>query len=217
MEARSGEILSGLEPDRPATLRIDFYDRGEDAVQLFEKQGYRVAVAEDEMRRDLRDPLAAVQLPEGMTLVNWGPQSATLFFQAYDDAFEERLGFPRWSEETWRHNLTDYPDFRPDFSLLAVEGTEPVGFTICHADDEEEAQPGGIGWISQMGVRPAWRRRGVGGALLSEVMRRFQAGGLQWAELDVRPENHRAQRLYRRLGFERFRTRRSYQKPATLS
>jgi ribosomal protein S18 acetylase RimI-like enzyme len=67
-----------------------------------------------------------------------------------------------------------------------------------------------------MGVRPAWRKRGVGGALLSEAMRRFQASGLQWAELSVASENHRAVRLYERMGFERFRTRTSYQKPAEL-
>ena len=214
MEARACQILSALEQDRPAMPRIDFYDRSEDAVALFEEHGFHLASAEDTMRRDLSHALPDVQLPEGMTLVTWSPQCAAIFFEVYQDAFRKRPGFPNWSEDTWRHNFTDYPDFRADLSLLAMEGTEGVGFTICHAENEGDAQSGGTGWVSQMGVRPAWRERGVGGALLSEVMRRFQASGLGWAALDVSTENRRALRVYQRLGFERYRRRTSFQKPA---
>ncbi len=217
MEARACEILSALEEDRPAMLRVDFYDRSADAVELLEKHGFRLALAEDTMRRGLSDALPAVQLPEGMTLVPWSGQRATEFYEVYQDAFTERPRFPGWSEDTWRHNFTDYPDFRPDLSLLAMEGTEPVGFTICHAENEGGHKSEGTGWVSQMGVRPAWRERGVGGALLSEVMRRSQASGLGWAALEVSTENRRALRVYQRLGFERYKTRTSYQKPAALS
>ena len=65
-------------------------------------------------------------LPEGMTLVPWSEQRATQFFEVYQDAFRERPRFPGWSEDTWRHNFTDYPDFRADLSLLAMEGPEGV-------------------------------------------------------------------------------------------
>ena len=127
------------------------------------------------MRRDLSHPLPVGQLPEGMTLVPWSPQLVTKFFDVYGDAFRERPGFPGWGEDTWRHNLTDYPDFRADLSLLAMEGTEAVGFTICHAENGGDPQSGGTGWVDQMGVRPAWRERGLGGALLCEAMHRFKA------------------------------------------
>ena len=214
MEARACEILSTLPEDRPAMLRVDFYDRSADAVELLEKHGFRLALAEDTMRRGLSHVLPALQLPEGMTLVAWSTRRATTFFEVYQEAFRERPGFPGWSEDTWRHNLTDYPDFRADLSLLLLEDTEAVGFTICHAENEGNPQSGGTGWVSQMGVRPAWRKRGLGGALLSEVMRRFQSGGLGWAALEVSTENRRALRVYRRLGFERVKRRTSYQKPA---
>jgi ribosomal protein S18 acetylase RimI-like enzyme len=65
-----------------------------------------------------------------------------------------------------------------------------------------------------MGIRPAWRNQGLGGALLCEIMRRFRAGGQRWAALEVNIDNDKALRLYRRLGFERVRRRTSYQKPA---
>ena len=214
MEARACETLSALEEDRLAMLRVDFYDRSADAVELLEKYGFRLASAEDTMRRDLSHALPALQLLEGMTLVAWSEQRATTFFEVYEDAFRERPRFPGWSEETWRHNFTDYPDFRADLSLLVMEGTEAVGFTICHAENGGNPQSGGTGWVDQMGVRPAWRKRGVGGALLSEVMRRFQAGGLGWAALEVSTENRRALRVYQQLGFERYKRRTSFQKPA---
>lgn len=214
MEARARQILSQLEADRPGVLRIDFYDRSADALALFEQHGFRLAFAEDEMRRDLRHPVAAAQLPAGMTLVSWSPQRAGLFFETYRDAFRERPRFPDWSEETWRHNFTGGASFRADLSLLLLEGTEAVGFVISHVETGGAEKPGGEGWIVQMGVRPAWRNHGLGGALLCQVLRRFEAHRLAQAALEVNVDNHRARRLYQRLGFKRWRRWTSYQKTA---
>lgn len=134
-------------------------------------------------------------------------------FDAYRDAFRERPRFPNWTEQVWRHNFASGASFREDLSLLLLEGTEPVGFVICHVEEEAEV-PGGLGWIAQMGVRPSWRNRGLGRALLCEVLRSFQAHGLAWAALEVNVDNDRALRLYERRGFERHRRRTSYQKVA---
>jgi len=214
MEARAREILSARKKDRPGVLRIDFYDQSDDAVALFEQHGFRFVVAEDEMRRDLGQTLPVTEVPEGMAVVTWSAQRATQFFDVYQDAFRERPGFPNWSEDTWRHNFTDGAGFRPHLSLLLLQGREAVGFAICHVEMEGAQDRAGVGWIVQMGVRPAWRRRGLGSALLKEVMCRFQAEGLRWAALEVNIDNRRAMRLYERLGFERCRRRTSFQKVA---
>ncbi len=136
-------------------------------------------------------------LPNGMTFVNWTPQNATLFFKVYDDAFHERPGFPGWSEETWRQAFTGHGEFRDDLSLLILHGREPVAYALCAVEAAESDE----GWILQMGVRPAWRRRGLASALLSEVMRSFQAEGLPYAWLSVNVYNPQATRVYQRLGF----------------
>jgi mycothiol synthase len=213
MEARALQKLSELGDDRPGVLRIDFYDRSDDALALFEQQGFRLAFAEDEMRRDLRHPVTPVQLPPGYALVSWSQQCAGLFFQTYRDAFKDRPRFPHWSEETWRQNFTGDEGFRPDLSLLLLEGAQPVGFALCYVETEVRPEPAGEGWIVQMCVRPAWRNRGLGGALLCEALTTFQAEGLTRAVLDVDVDNHGARRLYERLGFETRRRRTSYQKP----
>ena len=214
METRARQILSDMKEDRPGVLRIDFYDRSDDALALFEEHGFRFVFAEEEWRCDLKQAGPGWELPEGMTLVTWSPQRATQFFDVYRDAFRERPRFPNWSEDTWRHNFTDGTGFRPDLSLLLLQGTEAVGFAICHVETEGAEDRAGVGWIVQMGVRPAWRRRGLGRALLCEVMHGFQADGLGSAALEVNIDNRRAMRLYEGLGFERCRRRKSFQKVA---
>ncbi len=59
----------------------------------------------------------------------------------------------------------------------------------------------GAGWIDQVGVVPAARGRGIGGALVTEALRRMRAAGAAEAWLTVNVDN-RAAGLYRRLGFE---------------
>ncbi len=213
MEARAVQGLAELDEKRPGVLRIDFYDRSDDALALFEQQGFQLAFAEDEMRRDLRQPVPPVELPVGYAFASWSSQRAGLFFQTYRDAFKERPRFPSWSEETWRRNFTGGEGFRPDLSLLLLEDAEPVGFALCYVETEVGPEPTSEGWIVQMGVRPAWRNRGLGGALLCEALTGFEAEGLTRAVLEVNVDNHRARRLYERLGFETWRRRTSFQKP----
>lgn len=212
MEARARQIFAAQSEDRTCVLRIDFYDRGDDAIALFKKYDFRFAHAEEEMRRDLSQPIHATSLPSGMTFVTWTPQRAGQFFRAYEDAFRERPRFPGWSQEVWCHNLTEDAGFRADLSLLVLEGREPVGFAICHVEIEGDEKSGSEGWIAQFGVRPVWRNQGLGSALLAEVMQTLKAKGLSYAMLCVNVNNPEAFRLYGRLGFERYRRRTSFQK-----
>ncbi len=199
---------------RPLVLRIDFYDRGADAITLYEQHGFRFQLAEDEMRRDLGLPLPTERLPDGLSFVTWSAERARLFFEAYQQAFGERPGFPGWDEATWRQALTGHSKFRADLSLLVTDGSAGVAYAIC-AVGEPAPDQRPVGWIVQLGVDPAWRRRGLAAALLAEAMRRFQAEGLPYAMLDVNANNPQAFRVYQRLGFEPTKRYTSYRK--TLS
>lgn len=57
-------------------------------------------------------------------------------------------------------------------------------------------------------VDPAWRGRGVGGALLAALCREGTARGYRSIRLDVVAENLRARALYERHGFQPLRTHR---------
>lgn len=52
-----------------------------------------------------------------------------------------------------------------------------------------------------MGVRPAYRGRGVGRRLLAACMESAAAKGIDLIELEVRIDNHHALRMYRSAGF----------------
>jgi ribosomal-protein-alanine N-acetyltransferase len=55
--------------------------------------------------------------------------------------------------------------------------------------------------INNLAVDPAWRRRGVGAALLVFVLDAAAAEGAKRATLEVRRSNEPARRLYERFGF----------------
>jgi ribosomal protein S18 acetylase RimI-like enzyme len=57
-------------------------------------------------------------------------------------------------------------------------------------------------WIAGLGVRPLFRRRGIGEALVKEVLARLREGGAGKVCLEVNRASLPAIELYRKLGFE---------------
>ncbi len=58
-----------------------------------------------------------------------------------------------------------------------------------------------LGWIKNLGVRPEYRRRGIGTALLGQVFAEFKRRGCKRVELGVDSANEtRATALYERVG-----------------
>jgi len=57
-------------------------------------------------------------------------------------------------------------------------------------------------WIVGLGVRPLLRRRGVGEALVNEVLARLRDGGVSKVHLEVNRASQPAIELYRKLGFK---------------
>lgn len=196
----ASRLLSASPPNRPHVLLLTTESLSAGAVDLFERHGFKQRFAEDVMRRDLDAPLPDVTVPPGIRLATWVPALASQFFTVYQAAFRERPGYPNWSQEEWMVWLaTDDDDFRPELSLLAYQDDVPVGFIVC-ADR----------WIVQIGVRPKWRERGIGSALVAEVLRRFRAAGGDHVLLDVNVNNPGAARLYEHLGFQQVGRRARY-------
>lgn len=64
--------------------------------------------------------------------------------------------------------------------------------------------------INNVAVRPEWRRRGVGRALLRHILHEAGQRGAHRATLEVRQSNDAARTLYAGLGFEVAGVRASY-------
>lgn len=189
-------------------LQIRTESLTEPAHRLYLAQGFESVFDELVMRRDLHQPLPDQPLPDGVTLTAWQPEVAEEFYQAYYAAFRERPGFPGLSAAEWIARVTEN-DHVPEWSLLARAGGVPLGFVIGNTDLTTDP-PGGFVW--QIGVIPAARRRGLGSALLVETMRRMQAAGAPWADLTVHTNNPGAIQTYVQLGFATIGRRARYER-----
>lgn len=76
-----------------------------------------------------------------------------------------------------------------------AESAEPAGYVL--------ALDTGADWeILSLGVRPCFRRRGVGRTLMDRVFQHLPAGTDRALVLEVAADNIAAQELYADLGFE---------------
>jgi ribosomal-protein-alanine N-acetyltransferase len=115
----------------------------------------------------------------------------------------EARGSPRpWPAEAYERELTHN---RFAHYLAAEVGDPPamVGFGGLWVQLDELH-------VSMIAVDPAWRRRGVGAAILVGLLRLGRGLGCRVATLEVRAGNLPAQALYRALGFETVGRRAGY-------
>jgi len=108
-----------------------------------------------------------------------------------------------WPRDALRRQL---PDDNHVF-LAATDGGRVLGYVgMMFVLDE--------GYISNVAVAPAFRRRGIADALIAELLRRADALSLSFVTLEVREHNIPAISLYENCGFVRVGLRKNYyQKP----
>jgi ribosomal protein S18 acetylase RimI-like enzyme len=92
-------------------------------------------------------------------------------------------------------NLAHWDEhMRPSTIFIDVDG-EPIAYALIFP-------LGARGDVRQIAVAPAWRGRGIGGALMTEVLTRLRAAGCKDWRLEVREDNTAAVALYRRAGMD---------------
>ena len=109
----------------------------------------------------------------------------------------------------WREaaeNTSRAPDTRE--AVTALLGRDPDAVIMAEQDGELVGSviAGWDGWrchLYRLAVRPAWRRRGVGSALLEAAEDRFRAVGAARADAMVLDGNDLGQSLWRASGYRR--------------
>lgn len=103
--------------------------------------------------------------------------------------------------ESARRNLASGLAAHPAcFALLAFDGDRAVGAAVCFWGFSTFAGRPLLN-LHDFAVRPGFRGRGVGQALLDELERRARERGCCKITLEVHDTNDRAKALYRRRGF----------------
>ena len=92
--------------------------------------------------------------------------------------------------EDWHGNLTSDSEYDPSLCIAAVADGSVVGFVQSWTSN----------FIKDLAVLPAWRRHGVGEALMRHTFNIFNLRGAQHVDLKVKTDEIGARRLYERLG-----------------
>jgi len=180
-----GRVLSGSWVANDELL-TELRDRGFVPV----RHSFRMAIELD------ADPAPPV-CPDGVRLRTYRDGDARVFHETGNEAFADTWEPIVPSFEEWAHWTLETPSFDPELWFLAEDGAQAAGFAICrvHPADAD------LGWIQILGVRPPWRGRGLGRALLLSAFGAFRARGLRRAALGVDAENPTgATRLYESVG-----------------
>jgi ribosomal protein S18 acetylase RimI-like enzyme len=122
-----------------------------------------------------------------------------------EDPFWREVTPPRFSVR-----FLGTPGYDPTLWFLLWDGDELVGFALCVPELGTETD---VGWVSWLGVRPPWRRRGLAEALLQRSFTELYARGKRRVRLGVDAQNVTgALRLYERVGMRAVRRYGSWQK-----
>jgi len=100
-----------------------------------------------------------------------------------------------------------FPDPYPMSLLSRLYFTNPEGFIVAEVDGKVVGyligtlRWGASGHIMAIGVYPEYRKRGVGTALMVQILDILHTWGARNARLEVRKSNDAAQLFYQKLGF----------------
>lgn len=167
-------------------------------AETLASRGYGVIRHAFRMRRELDRPVEEASLPAGLELRPFRPEDEERVHEAHMDSFADHWEFARSDREDWRRWVLERPGADPTLWQLAYDGDELAAVCIGRRYSTEEPT---LGWVDILGVRPGWRRRGLGYALLLEAFREFQRRGYGAVGLGVDGENPTgAVRLYERAG-----------------
>ena len=121
---------------------------------------------------------------------------------------EEQSGLSRWG---WAAYYAELQSGNRELMLVArptrsaiIKSTTPIAGYIVARETAGELH------INNVAVRPEFRRRGIGAALLESVIQEARRRKANTAFLEVRSGNYAAQALYEKCGFRAIAQRANY-------
>ncbi|HEU5244915.1 MAG TPA: GNAT family N-acetyltransferase [Gaiellaceae bacterium] len=166
------------------------------AEPLLTGRGYREVRRFWDMTIELGDdPPPAPRLTESFRIEPFSQLYARGFHAALEEAFADHWEYQPTPFEQWWERQTAKSDHDPSLWFLIRTGEDVVAAT---RNDPERS---GGGWIGSIGVRPAWRGRGLAKALLLQSFGEFHRRGQRRVGLGVDSENGTgATKLYESVG-----------------
>lgn len=204
LERRS---LPDVDPGGRAMTWIASVDAG--MREIVTAAGYDHIRSSFRMTIDL-DELERPEWPDGIIVSSYDLADEAAVYAAHQEAFRDHWEHRDEPLEEWREWLVEAPTFDPSFWFLARDGDEIAGLSLCRVDLSGDRKHG---FCSVLAVRRAWRRRGLGLALLRHSFVEMERRGMTRASLGVDAENLTgAVALYERAGMRVARRNDCWQK-----
>jgi mycothiol synthase len=203
-EERAPQLHRERHPDVAGALCVGVHEHNASKRSLVEAAGYEPIRWEHRMARTLGGVLPEVApTPAGLTLTRYTRDLDDAVRRAHSEAFADHWGAVPPDEQRWSHAYTGMRAFRPELSRVVLAGEEVLAYLLAYFWEADAAATGvRETFVGQLGVRPPWRRRGLGGLLLADVLRAARAAGFERSVLTVDAANATgALGLYERAGF----------------
>ena len=196
-------VLDILPPDLRVTNELGIDSRAKEAHKLFKNLGYNHIRSFYQMRIKMDSQPTAPRFPDGLILKPFDIErdleavyrAEVVSFKDHYGVVEEpfETGFPRF-----RHYMTKTENYDPTLWFILWDGDEIAGINICRPRSFEDDD---MGWVSTLAVRRAWRKRGLGLALLQHSFVEFYKRGKRTVGLGVDADSLTgALRLYEKAG-----------------
>lgn len=203
LEGRGRQQLAESGKDVPGRLAAYLEDDMTVAHALYVAAGFRPARYYSEMRRPLGADVPELSVPAGLRVVPWSADLDEQVRLAHNEAFADHWGSEPRTPDAWAQGRSM---FAPTWSFVALDDAtgEVAGYLLSGRFEQDWPVAGFTsGYTDLLGVRRAWRGRGLAVALLVAAMRAYAADGMQYAVLGVDTENPSgAHGLYASLGYE---------------
>ncbi len=199
-ETRAADFTAHYPAEVRICVRASCWSNEAAAVQLFNDEGYHLIRHFWTMAIEMDEPLAPPEWPTGLSVRTFvRGQDEHAVHEAVTEAFRDHWGSVPVPFEEWVATRIETAGFDPSLKFLAVEDTtgEVAGVALCRNRADN------LAWVDTLGVRRAWRKHGLGMALLRHAFADFYQRGARKVGLGVDAENPTgATRLYERAGME---------------
>jgi mycothiol synthase len=194
-EERAAEMVAVANPAGHGSLGVWTHESDRRRVALFERRGFGQTGSFLRLERDLGDRLEHPEWPQGVRIASFRRGvDETAVHAAYEEGFLDDPGGAAGDFDEWVTSRFGTAD--PDFGLwlVAWDGDEVVGGI-------ESTETSAGGYMGELFVRPPWRGRGLGRALMLQEIVELARRGVKNAYFAVDAANTRALHLFGSLGF----------------
>jgi len=184
----------------PVNLFTKISEKNTALLQLFAVNGYKSNLSFLVMELVLNESPFSPQWPAGITVRPFiKGQDEQVTYQTDEEASKDKGYHDPLSYDGWVKRMgMDNESFEPSLWFLACGGNEVAGVALNVFKKESNT-----GWVDHLSVRQAWRKRGIGKALLLHSFGEFYRCGIQQIKLSVDSKSlTNASHLYESVGMQ---------------